>query len=103
MSDDKLSLWSAVKDNWGVITVIGSIVVSLHLFVMYVMVGAAVTTKLSEQDLATDTNIVTMNTNIADNTRTGSENGEDIDQNRRNVEAAFRRLMGMPPPEADGD
>ena len=103
MSDEKLSLWAAIKDNWPQITGISTVLVLLHLFVMAVMVNSAVTTKLSEQDLGTDTKIVEMDKVAAANTRTGEENGEDIAQNRRNVEAAFRALMGMPPPEPDGD
>ncbi len=62
-------------------------------------VDSNVTAALAALDLGTDTKIVTMDTNIADNKRTGEENGEDILQNRDDVRAAFRRLMGMPPPE----
>ncbi len=96
---DKTSLWAAVKDNWAQITGIGAVLVSLHLFVMWVMVGQAVSTKLSEQDLATDSNIMAINTHVAANKRTGEENAEDISHNRRNVEAAFAALMGRPVPD----
>lgn len=62
-------------------------------------IGVNVSAALAAQDLGTDTKIVSMDTNIASNKRTGEENEEDIDQLRGNVEAAFRSLMGMPPPD----
>ena len=43
--------------------------------------------------------IVTMDTSIASNKRTGEENSEDIEQNRHTNELAMRRLIGLPPPE----
>jgi len=47
--------------------------------------------------------IVSMDTSIADNKRTGEENAEDIAQNRRNDELAMFRLLGLPPPELPED
>ena len=82
-----------VKENWGQLTMACAGLVSLHLFVMWVMVNAAVKTALNEQDLAKDTNIMTLNTSVADNKRTGEENAEDIDHNRSDVRAAFTRLF----------
>jgi len=55
-------------------------------------VSVGVATALATQDLGTDAKIVSMDTSIADNKRTGDENAEDIDQNRDRVEAAFRVL-----------
>ena len=60
-------------------------------------ISVNVAAALAAQDLATDSKIVAMDASIADNKRTGEENAEDIEQNRRNVEAAFRRLMGLDP------
>ena len=100
---EKLSLWAAIKDNWGQITAIGGALVVLHLFVMGVMVWTAVdkqlgshTTTHASVDLGATQKIINMDKVAASNTRTGEENGEDIDQIRNNTEAAFRRLMGMP-------
>ena len=82
-----------VKENWGQLTMAGAGLASLHLFVMWVMVNAAVKTALDEQDLAKDSNIMAINTDVADNTRTGKENAEDIGHNRDDVRAAFNRLF----------
>ena len=65
-------------------------VVTLAFLDWRVSVGVA--TALSAQDIGTDTKIVSMDTNIAENKRTGDENAEDIGQNRDRVEAAFRVL-----------
>lgn len=53
-----------------------------------------VATALAALDLGTDIKIIDMDTDIADNTRTGSENAEDIQENKDNVAQAFRVLMG---------
>jgi len=102
MSDKKLSLWAAVKDNWGQITAAITVLVSLHLFVMWVMVGSAVSTKLSEQDLATDSKIVSMDDEIDANGAHADANTTRISGNERRVEMAFAVLMGRPVPESDG-
>jgi predicted transcriptional regulator len=77
---------------------IGVIVIAMAIgaALMEWRISVNVAEALSAQDLGTDAKIVSMDTNIADNKRTGEENAEDIEQNRRNVEAAFRRLMGLP-------
>ncbi len=105
MSDDndKPGLWPAVRANWPQITGGCAVLLMLHLFVMSVMVNSAVAERLGGQDLDTDLRktekIINMDTSIAYNARTGEENAEDIDINRRNGEAAFRRLLGLPPAE----
>ncbi|KPK74257.1 MAG: hypothetical protein AMJ84_00270 [Acidithiobacillales bacterium SM23_46] len=57
-------------------------------------VSVNVAEALAAQDLGTDAKIVAMDSAIADNKRTGSENAEDIEQNRERVEAAFAALLG---------
>jgi len=52
---------------------------------------------LAAQDLGTDAKIVSMDTGIADNKRTGEENAEDIADNERRVEQAFAVLLGRDP------
>lgn len=94
---ERRSLYQIAKDNWAQLTVIFVVLAFLDL----VAIDWRVRARLAETDLATDTNIVDINTSVADNKRTGEENAEDITQNRRNVEAAFRRLMGMDPPEPE--
>jgi len=96
----KHSLWAAIKDNWGQITVLATVLVSLHLFVMWVMVGAAVDQAFAD-NLSGNIKIVDMDKIAAANTRTGEENSEDIEQNRRANELAMRRIFGLPPPDPD--
>lgn len=98
---DRVSLWAAVKDNWGQITAIGTVLVLLHLFVMNVMVNSAVTTQLGAQDLATDAKIVTMDDEIDENAAKSAANTTRIEGNERRVELAFAALMGRPTPDAD--
>lgn len=100
----KTKLWDAVRDNWGQITGIGTVVVLLHLFVMNVMINSAVDNKLANQDIGTDSKIVSMDDEIdlngakaeaaiaaaaAVNTR--------VDGNERRVELAFGVLLGRDP------
>lgn len=96
---EKRSLYEIVKDNWAQLSVIFVVLAFLDL----VAIDWRVRARLAETDLATDSNIVEINSNVADNKRTGEENAEDITQNRRNVEAAFRRLMGLPPADEDAE
>lgn len=86
----KVSLYQAVKDNWAQVTVIFVVLAFLDL----VAIDWRVRARLAETDLATDTNIVDIRTDIADNTRTGSENAEDISENKQAVRDAFKALMG---------
>lgn len=95
----KVSFWVAVKDNWTQVTGVGIVLVALHLFVMNVMVNAAVATKLGEQDIGTDSKIVAMDTEIDKNGAVGIANTARIEGNERRVELAFAALMGRPPPE----
>ena len=84
--------------------VAGFTVVSIiGLALMDWRVSVHVSNQLAAQDIGTDSKIVAMDSERAFNKRTGEENAEDIGQNRRNVEAAFRRLMGLPPPETPAE
>ena len=94
-----MSKWEQIKEIKGLLAglVTAFTVVSvIGLALMEWRISVNVANALAAQDLGTDLKIVSMDTNIADNKRTGEENAEDISQNRRNVEAAFRRLMGLP-------
>ena len=94
-----MSKWEQIKEIKGLLAglVTAFTVVSvIGLALMEWRISVNVANALAKQDLGTDLKIVSMDTNIADNKRTGEENAEDISQNRRNVEAAFRRLMGLP-------
>lgn len=86
--------WEHIK-NW---VFGGGGAVAFVLFMGFVdwRIGVKVNEALANQDLATDAKIVAMDKDIADNTRTGSENAEDIEQNRERVQAAFEALLGRP-------
>lgn len=95
-----MSKWDQLMQVKGLLaSLIAGITVSL--VVGGLILDWRISVKLSEMDLGTDSKIVNMDTSIAYNARTGLENAEDIGQNRRNVEAAFRQLMGMPPAEEE--
>ena len=89
--------WDKAK-NW---VFGGGGAVAFVLFMGFVdwRIGVKVADALAAQDLATDHKIVSMDTNIAANTRTGEENAEDIADNERRVEQAFAVLMGRRPEE----
>lgn len=87
---EKVSLYQAVKDNWAQVTVVFVVLAFLDL----VAIDWRVRARLSETDLATDTNIVEIKTDVADNTRTGEENAKDIDGLDARVLLAFKALMG---------
>lgn len=91
--------WEQLKQLKGVLTAIISaalVCMAIGAAIMEWRINVNVSEELAKLDIGTDAKIVTMDTSIADNKRTGEENAEDIEQNRRNVEAAFRRLMGLP-------
>jgi len=98
MSDK--TAWEKAR-NW---VFSGGGAVALLLFMGFVdwrigvKVVDAVDTAFSK-NLSSNLKIVKMDTSIASNTRTGEENSEDIEQNRRNNDLAMRRLLGLPPPE----
>lgn len=86
--------WEQIK-NW---VFGGGGAVAFVLFMGFVdwRIGVKVNEALAAQDLATDAKIVAMDKHIADNTRTGSENGEDIDDLDERVKMAFQALLGRP-------
>lgn len=96
-----MSKWDQIKEIKGLlaalVSVIGVLIVIGGLLMEW-RVSVNVAMALAEQDLATDSKIVSMDTNIATNTRTGEENAEDISDNERRVEQAFAVLMGRPIP-----
>lgn len=94
---DKVSLWQAVKDNWGQLTAIAAGLVIAHLFVMSVMVDRSVASALASQDIATDAKIISMDDEIDANGAVGRANKENIEDNERRVEQAFAVLLGRDP------
>jgi hypothetical protein len=94
-----MSKWEQIKEIKGLLTGLltaFTVVSVIGLALMEWRISVNVKRELASKDLATDTNIIAMNSNIADNKRTGEENAEDIEQNRARVEAAFAVLIGRP-------
>jgi hypothetical protein len=92
-----MTKWEQIKEIKGLLAglVTAFTVVSVvGLALMDWRVQVHVRAELASQDLTTDANIVEINSRVADNTRTGEENAEDIEQNRDRVEAAFQALLG---------
>ena len=89
--------WEQIKEIKGLLAAMiaaFSVVSVVGLALMEWRINVNVRAELAKRDLGTDANIVAINTAVADNKRTGEENAEDIEQNRRNVEAAFSALLG---------
>jgi len=95
-----MSKWEQIKEIKGLLAglVTAFTVVSvIGLALMDWRVQVHVSAELAKYDIGTDAKIVAMDQDIADNTRTGEENAEDIEQNRERVQAAFEALLGRPP------
>ncbi len=100
-----MSKWDQIKEIKGLLaglvtafTVMSVIGLALMDWRISVHVTKAVDNAFAK-NLAGNLKIVTMDTSIASNTRTGEENAEDIEQNRRADELAMRRLLGLPAAE----
>jgi len=94
--------WGKLKEVKGLIASIiaGAIVVmAIGGAIMEWRISVNVAAALSAQDLATDSNIMTMNTEIDANEAHADANTTRIAGNERRVELAFAALMGRPPPE----
>ena len=92
-----MSKWEQVKEIKGLLAAlvtVAGILIAIGAALMEWRVSVNVAEALAKQDLGTDVKIVSMDTNIADNKRTGEENAEDIEDNERRVEQAFLVLMG---------
>jgi len=92
-----MSSWEQIKEIKGLLTALvgGFVIVSaVGLALMDWRIGFHVRSELAKQDLMTDANIVAINSSVAENTRTGEENAEDIAENKQAVRDAFIVLMG---------
>jgi len=92
-----MSKWDQLKEIKGLLAGLFAaftMVSVIGLALMDWRISVKVSQALAAQDLGTDAKIVSMDTNIASNARTGEENAEDIEDNERRVEQAFRVLMG---------
>jgi hypothetical protein len=95
--NDKVSLWQAVKDNWGQLTVIGGALLIFAGVVMEWRVRSNVAAALAAEDLATDSKIIEMDKVAAANTAGVTANKDNIEDNERRVEQAFAVLLGRDP------
>lgn len=66
---------------------------TLLAFFIKAEVAEQVKTHLAAQDLATDSNIVAMNTNIAANAAKSQRNAEEIADNKQAVRDAFQLVL----------
>lgn len=92
-----MSSWDQIKEIKGLLAglVTAFTVVSvIGIALMDWRVQVHVRTELAKQDLGTDSKIVSMDTSIADNTRTGIENAKDIEDVDARVLLAFEALLG---------
>lgn len=100
-----MSKWEQIKEIRGLLaSLVGAFTVAsiIGLALMDWRISVHVTTAVDNafaKNLAGNLKIVSMDTSIASNKRTGDENAEDIQQNRRNNELAMFRLLGLPPPD----
>lgn len=97
----KVSLYQAIKDNWAQVIVAFVTLSLLGTAFMEWRIQSNVATALAAQDLATDSNIMSMNDEIDENGALAHANTTRIDGNERRVEQAFAVLMGRPVPTND--
>ena len=83
--------WDKVK-NW-VFGGGGAVVFLLLMGFVDWRVGVKVDAALSALSIGTDPKIVSMDTSIADNTRTGAENAEDISEEKQKLRDVANILM----------
>ena len=91
-----MSKWEQIKEIKGLLaSLVGAFVIvsAVGLALMDWRVSVHVRAELAKQDITTDSNIVTINSNVAENKRTGAENAEDISENKQAVRDAFKVLM----------
>jgi 1,4-dihydroxy-2-naphthoyl-CoA synthase len=95
---DKTTL-EQLKDIKGLLVAIVAVIMGATTaggFVLNLVIDKKVATALSAQDLGTDAKIVSMDTNIASNTRTGEENTKDIQFTQQQILEMGRILMRPP-------
>lgn len=95
----ELSFWEQLKQIKAALSALSVAFVgalAVGGFIIDWVIDVKVNAALSALDIGTDAKIVSMDTGIADNKRTGAENAKDIEQNRQRVEAAFRALLKIP-------
>ncbi len=97
----KVSLYQAIKDNWAQVIVAFVTLSLLGTAFMEWRIQSNVATALAAQDLATDSNIMSMNDEIDENGALAHANTTRIDGNERRGAQAFAVLMGRPVPTND--
>ena len=66
---------------------------AVGLYILEWRINVNVAQELAKLDIGTDAKIVSMDTSIESNRRTGEENAKDIAENKEAVRDAFRVLM----------
>lgn len=86
-----MNKWDQVK-NW-IFGGAGAVALIVFYQFMQWQVSVEVSKQLGAMDIGTDAKIVSMDSSIANNARTGEENAKDIAENKQAVRDAFNVLM----------
>jgi hypothetical protein len=95
-----MSQWDQVKEIKGLIAGLAALVTVLIVIGSALMewrVKVNVSAALAQQDIATDTKIISMDDEIDSNGAQGVANKDNIEDNERRVEQAFAVLLGRDP------
>lgn len=98
-----MSTWEQLKDIKGLLASLAALATVLIVIGGVLMdwrVSVAVSEALAQQDLATDTKIISMDDEIDANGAVGSANKDNIEDNERRVEQAFAVLLGRDPDDS---
>ena len=96
---EKVSLYQAIKDNWGQVLIIFALLSTFIGVVGEMRIRANIATALATTDIATDVKIISMDDEIDANGATASANTTRIEGNERRVLLAFEALVGKNPIE----
>lgn len=95
-----MSTWEQLKDIKGLIAslvALATVLIVIGSVLMEWRVSVNVTKALAQQDIATDTKIISMDDEIDANGAQGTANKDNIEDNERRVEQAFAVLLGRDP------
>lgn len=95
-----MSAWEQVKEIKGLLAglvTLATVLIVIGGALMQWRVSVEVGKALAQQDIATDTKIISMDDEIDANGAVGRANKDNIEDNERRVEQAFAVLLGRDP------
>lgn len=92
---EKVSLWQAIKDNWGQLTLIGGVLLIVGGIVMEWRIQSNVEEAMTFEAMSKYIKIIEMDKEIALNTGGVSENKEDIGGLDERTLMAFQALFAQ--------